>query len=109
MIDELERVRRFRSEEPPPSEAARLEASAALARAIHASPRRQRQRERQRQPRRRRLMRTALVVASIAIGLLVVELAGSGSDTGPPTAAAAALEQLARIAAIGPSLVPGPG
>ena len=109
MIDELERVRRFRSEEPPPSEAARLEASAALARAIHASPRPQRQRQRQRQPRRRRLMRTALVVASIAIGLLVVELAGSGSDTGPPTAAAAALEQLARIAANGPSLVPGPG
>jgi hypothetical protein len=113
MIDELERVRRFRSEEPPPFEEVRLEASAALARAIHYSkrphPRPRPHPERRRRRTRRRLIRAALVVASIAAGMLVVELAGSGSDTGPPSAAAAALEQLARVAASGPSLVPGPG
>lgn len=105
MIDELERIRRFRSEEPAPSEAARRAAGEALARAIGACadppPRRRRGRA--------RLIRTALLAAAVLACLLVIDLLGSGSDTGPSTAAAAALEQLARIAANGPSLVPGPG
>lgn len=107
MIDscELERVRRFRAGEPPPSEAARREASAALAQAIRASsgplPSRRRG--------RRRLVRAVALVAAVAAAVLVVELAGSGSGTGPSSATAAALEQLARIAANGPSLMPGPG
>jgi hypothetical protein len=104
MIDELERVRRFRSDEPPPSEAARRQASAALAGAIDASDARVQNRR-----ARRRLVRALALVAAVVGVVLVVEIAGSGSDTGPSTAAAAALEQLARIAANGPSLVPGPG
>lgn len=105
MIDELERVRRFRSEEPPPSEEARRAASVALGQAV-----RGRKRARRRLRRgRRRLVPTVVLVAAVAACWLVIDLAGSGSDTGPSTAVAAALEQLARIAANGPSLVPGPG
>jgi hypothetical protein len=118
MIDELERVRRFRAEEPPPSTEARQEASSALARAIRTSGARtsdaragKQGARRQRAPRRgrRRLVRAVALVTAVAACLLVVELAGTGSNTGPPTAVAAALEQLARIAATGPSLAPGPG
>lgn len=113
MIDDLERVRQFRSAEPPPSERARRSASEALARAIRASvgdtanPRSRTPRRRARG--RRRLVRTLALAAALAATALLVELVGSGSDAGPSTAAAAALEQLARIAANGPLLVPGPG
>jgi hypothetical protein len=54
-------------------------------------------------------VRTVALVAAVAACLLVVDLVGTGSETGPSSAAAAALERLARIAANGPSLVPGPG
>lgn len=114
MIDELERIRRFRSEEPPPSETARREASAALARAIgqsHKARPHARRAPRHSGPKRRRrwLPRTATVAVAVAVSVVIIELAGSGSNTGPSPALAAALGRLAQIAASGPSLVPGPG
>ena len=116
MIDELERVRRLRADEPPPSEGAWREASAALTRAIASEgrlsrpPRRPTSRLSRRASRRgRRLFRALALVAALAAALLVIALVGNGSETGPSPAAAAALERLARIAASGPSLVPGPG
>lgn len=49
---------------------------------------------------------TAAVAAAI---VLAVSLLSSGSAAGPSPAVAAVLQHLARIAARGPSLVPGPG
>ena len=49
------------------------------------------------------------LAGALAAVLLVVGLSTLGSTPGPTPAAAAALQQLARIAAHGPSLVPGPG
>jgi hypothetical protein len=114
MIDDLERVRRFRSEEPPPADRVREQARAALARAMAvssvAAPASHQSREQARLPRRRRwLPRAVTLVAAAALCVLVVELAGSGSGPGPAPALAAALGRLAQIAASGPSLVPGPG
>jgi hypothetical protein len=103
MIDELERVRRFRADEPEPTEAARAQARAALDAAI-SRPTRRRQR-----PRHRWWLRAALATTAVLAGVLVIELAGSGSDTGPAAAVAAALGRLADIAANGPSLVPARG
>jgi hypothetical protein len=114
MIDELERVRRFRAEEPPPSETARQEASAALTRTIARSRTRDERARgllRHRRPARRRrwFPTSATIGAAVAVCVLVIQLAGSGSDTGTSPALAAALGRLAQIAASGPSLVPGPG
>jgi hypothetical protein len=114
MIEELERVRCFRSDEPPPSEAARQRASAALARAMAkanlSAQHTNRLREQIRQPRDRRWRtRTAGLAVAAAVCVVVIGLAGSGSDTGPSPALAAAFGRLAHIAASGPSLVPGPG
>lgn len=114
MIDELERVRRFRAEEPPPSEAARRHASVALSRAIarsrsHPGPGRRDRRRGYWARGRRWLPRSAMIGVAAAVCFVVIELAGSGSETGPSPAVAAALGRLAQIAASGPSLVPGPG
>jgi hypothetical protein len=113
MSDELDRVRRFRSDEPPPTETAVQEASAELARAMGRSATQPRHgpTTEQREPKRRRrwLPRTAAAAAAIALCVVGIELAGSGSATGPATALAAALGRLARIAASGPSLVPRSG
>jgi hypothetical protein len=57
---------------------------------------------------RRRPAQLALAVALAGV-LLVVGLTNLGSTPGPTPAAAAALQRLARIAASGPSLLPGPG
>lgn len=57
---------------------------------------------------RRRPAQLALAVALAAV-LLVVGLTSFGATPGATPAAAATLERLARIAASGPSLVPGPG
>lgn len=57
---------------------------------------------------RRRPAQLALAVA-LAGALVAVGLTNLNFTTGPTTAAAAALQRLARIAASGPSLVPGPG
>jgi hypothetical protein len=52
----------------------------------------------------------AVVVAAVAAAvLLVLGLPSSGPAAGPSPAVAAVLQHLARIAARGPSLVPGPG
>jgi hypothetical protein len=112
MIDELEQVRRFRSDEPPPSAIARLHASSALTRAIEQSSTRSAQSppsKREDRRRRRPPLRIAIIVPLVALCLLVAVLAGSGPEPGPSLAVAQALERLAQIAADGPSLVPGPG
>ncbi len=54
-------------------------------------------------------MAAAALATMIAGGVLLVGLVAPGSDSGPSGAAAATLQRLARIAANGPSLVPGPG
>ena len=104
MIDEIERVRRFRADEPEPTEAARAHARTALDAAIDVPT------LRRRRPGRRWWRRAAMATAAALACVLVVELAGgSGSDTGPADAIAAALSRLATIAANGPSLVPARG
>lgn len=69
--------------------------------------------QRRRAATARRLLRRrpAQLVLAVALAgvLLVVGLSNLGSTPGPAPAAAAALQRLARIAAAGPSLVPGPG
>jgi hypothetical protein len=54
-------------------------------------------------------VRAAVVAAVAAAVLLVLGLPSSGPAVGPSPAVAAVLQHLARIAARGPSLVPGPG
>jgi hypothetical protein len=123
MIDELHRVRNFRGAEPPPSEAATAAARAALLQLIRAEvptaasagpePARTR-------PSLRRVghalgwyawrSRVAIAVALGCAGIVVAGLLGSTTATSPASATAAALEQLARVAASQPrSLTPGPG
>lgn len=53
-----------------------------------------------------KLAAVAATIAAVAVAAALVPL---GSTSGPTPAVAAVLEQLARIAAKGPSLVPGPG
>ena len=58
---------------------------------------------------RRRVTQLAAVAAVIAAVIAMVALIPLGSTSGPTPAVAAALRQLAQIAASGPSLVPAPG
>lgn len=64
-------------------------------------------------PRRRTLVRWRpaqfALGGALAAVVLVAVLVGFGAGPGASPAAAAALERLARIAASGPSLIPGPG
>jgi hypothetical protein len=57
----------------------------------------------------RRVIQLAAVAAVIAAVIATVALIPLGSTSGPTPAVAAALRQLAQIAANGPSLVPAPG
>ena len=57
---------------------------------------------------RRRPMQFAALLLATAGVVLVLGLTTSGPASGPAPAVAAVLERLARIAATGPSLVPGP-
>jgi len=128
MIEELERVRAFRADEPPPSEAATASAQAALSQLIRdeppqntspataapatAAPLRQRLLGRggDRQRRRARRARAVIVVALTCIGIVIAGALGSPTATTPPSATAAALEQLARVAASQAwTGTPGPG
>jgi hypothetical protein len=61
---------------------------------------------------RRMARRRPVTIATAAVAaavVLAVSLLSSGPATGPSPAVAAVLQHLARIAARGPSLVPGPG
>jgi hypothetical protein len=115
MIEELERVRAFRAGEPPPSEAATAAARAALSQLMRnerpdtapatAIPPRSSltRRPRERGPDRRtgRAWRTraAVAVALTCGGVVIAGVLGSPTATNPPSATAAALYQLARVAA----------
>lgn len=108
MIDELERVRDFRSVEPLPSEAARAAARSALSDAIakeattYRSPLRRR-----RPPRLRTLAIPAGAAAALAIMLMFLLPIGA---SGPSPAAAAVLLHAARVAAKQPATAaPTPG
>ncbi len=114
MSNELDRVRRFRSEQAPPSDAVRERARAALANVTGETTastdrRRARKRRGSRHSRYGWLPRSVAVGLALAVCFVVIELLGSGTGTGPSPALAATFERLARIAASGPSLVPGPG
>lgn len=113
MIDDLERVRSFRADEPPVTDESRRAARAALAQAMASSsqPNRGPSSRSPRPPNRRRawLLRGGVVAVAVLAALVIVGLAGSGSVTAPSTAAAAVLRQLANIAAAGPSTVPAAG
>jgi hypothetical protein len=114
MSDELDRVRRFRSEEAAPSDAVRERARSAL-RNVTANPAASTERHRAGKSRDGGRRRYGWLPRSVAVGLVLagcfvaIELLGSGTGTGPSPALAATLGRLARIAANGPSLVPGPG
>jgi hypothetical protein len=116
MIDELERIRNFRADEPGAGDEAWQAARGALLEAMASEsapthPRRGRRRGRRPSPSRRRswLARSALAATAALAAAVIVDLATSGSATAPSPAVAAAFERLATIAASGPSTVPGPG
>ncbi len=54
-------------------------------------------------------VRVAIVLAVAAVALVITATLRSGSTAGPPPAAAAVLERLARVAGAQPATVPGPG
>jgi hypothetical protein len=115
MTEELERVRAFLADEPPPSEATTAAARAALSQLMRnedpdiapanatpaTSPLTRRPRERNRKRRSRPTWRTraAIAVALTCVGVVIAGALGSPTATNPPSAAAAALYQLARVAA----------
>lgn len=123
MIEELERVRRFRAAEPPPSESATAAARAALLQLIREEvprPSLAGQEAATTLPRRLGIVRglprhawrprVAIAVALGCAGIVVAGLLGSPTATSPQSATAAALEGLARVAASQPwSGTPGPG
>lgn len=125
MIEELERVRAFRAAEPPPDEATIAGARAALLELIsdempnmspsspgHTPRSRRRPTGRSRRGRDRRAWRgrVAVAVALACAGIVIAGVLGSPTATSPPSATAAALEQLARVAANRAwTGVPGPG
>jgi hypothetical protein len=111
MTDELDLLRRHRSEPTPPSGEARAAARQALERAIrrddHASlgaaPR-------MRAPSRRRPLVGATCAAALAVvAIFVAALVRSGPTTQPALAAGTVLQRLARVASAQPWAVPGPG
>ena len=106
MIDELQRVKDFRSSEPAPSETARSAARSALARAM-AEARTGSRRAGLRSVLRLRVMAIGAAVVATAVILLSVFGLGS-SPVGPSPAAAAVLNKLARLVAA-QQLTPKPG
>ena len=120
MIDELERVRAFRAAEPPPSEAATAAARSMLLKLIHERPTTEQpgapsllHGQADEGPRPRRYAwrgRVAIAVALTCAGIAIAGVLGSPTATSPASATAAALEQLARVAAAQPwSGIPGRG
>jgi hypothetical protein len=110
MTDELELLRRHRSEPTPPGDEAQAAARQALERAMR--------REahallgaatRKRRPSRRRpLVGGACAAALAVLAILVAGLLRSGSTTEPALAAGSVLQRLARVASAQPWAVPGP-
>jgi hypothetical protein len=111
MTDELDLLRRHRSEPMPPSDAARATARQSLEHAIgrEAHPRAGDVRRRRARPRRRLLAGAALAVALTGLAITVGASLQSGSTTEPALAAGPLLQRLARIASVQPRAVPGPG
>jgi hypothetical protein len=110
MTDELDLLRRHRSEPTPASDEARAGARQSLEHAIgreQLAPGRPVRHKRAR-PRRRLLAGAALAVALASLSIAVGASLRSGSSTEPALAAGPLLEQLARIASIQPSAIPGP-
>lgn len=109
MTDEMQLLRRFGKMPGQPSPTATADARAALDRAIA--------RERGSAPRRpsarrrswRWRMRAGLALAASLLVLALAATLRSGSSAGPPLAAGAVLERLARVASAQPAAVPGPG
>jgi hypothetical protein len=101
MNDELDRIRKFRADEPPPSTQTTQSARKTLLAAITPSPAPRR--------RRRRRLRVAFGVAGACAAVLVVLALGTGSSA-PSSALAAALQRLARVAENqSPVVAPRPG
>ncbi len=126
MIEELERMRAYRADEPPPSEATTAAARAALLQLIHderrhTNPETLRRgialpKHRSRGPARNRgkgrmwRLRVPVAVAAAIVGIVLAGVLGSPTATSPPSATAAALERLARVAASQAwTGTPGPG
>jgi hypothetical protein len=115
MIDELDRVRQFRSGKPLPTNEAYEAARIALERSISRSPQAGASTARPKRPsprpRRRRawLIRGAVAACAAIVALVTIGVPGNGGPAGPTPAVAAAFNQLANIAASGPRLAPGPG
>jgi hypothetical protein len=112
MTDELDLLRRHRSDPTPPSGEARAAARQALERVMrqdaHASlgaaP------PRKRAPSRRRPLMGATGAAALAVvAIIVAALVRSGPTTQPALAAGTVLQRLARVASDQPWAVPGPG
>jgi hypothetical protein len=126
MIEELERVRAYRADEPPPSQATVAAARDALLQLIHDErpgksptsaareiPRfKRRSALPARSPVGRRVwrLRAAVAVAVGCVGIVIAGTLGSPTASSPPSATAAVLEQLARVAASQAwTGTPGPG
>jgi hypothetical protein len=111
MTDELDLLRRNRSEPPPPDDEARTAARQALERAM----RRDRHAPANGAPRRRagshrRVLLSAAAAATLAILAIAVGASlRSSSTTEPALAAGPLLQRLARVASTQPWAVPGPG
>ncbi len=111
MTDELDTLRRHRSEPSPPGDAARSAALQSLERAVRReahSPGGGASRQGPRS-RRRALAGAALAVALAGLAIAVGASLRSGSTTEPALAAGPVLQRLARIASTQPWAVPGPG
>ncbi len=111
MTDELDLLRRHRSEPTPPSDETRAAARESLARAIRGQAHAPGGAVRRNDSRsRRRLLAGAALAAALA-GLAIAFGASlrSGSTTEPALAAGPVLRQLARVASAQPWAVPGPG
>jgi hypothetical protein len=113
MSDELERIRRFKVQEPPAPaavvEAARKQLLEAIASAPGEPPARTRAPGQRRARRPWRHWRVPVVVAGGCAAVLVVLALGNGS-TAPTSALAATLERLAQLAAAhSPVTAPRPG
>ncbi len=111
MTDELDLLRRHRSEPTPPSEQARAAARRALERAMRAGERAPGGAVRRRHvPSRLRVLAgAALAVALAGLAIAVGASVRSGSTTEPALAAGPLLQRLARIASAQPWATPGPG
>lgn len=111
MTDELDLLRRHRSEPSPPSDTARSAARQSLERAVRAGERAPGGAVRRRSaPSRVRLLAgAALAVALAGLAIAVGASLRSGSTTEPALAAGPLLQRLARIASAQPWAMPGPG